>query len=303
MRALLAALCAAVLMAGAGACGGHDQVFPAPVAPSGSQGPTAPACAPTSSAPAGPITDPNGPYYHRVAVGRTSDGTRVTDTVHVLEHASVPDGVRLPTGEVLIYYVNAVDNSLGVASLAGGAATALGAISMNGVPRPTGIVDPDVQMVGGRVRLFYLGGFGNPSSGNPRAMCMAESNDGRNFTVVGPALTFSTELWTDPSVVPLAGGGWLMAVSAGNNTVLARSSDGLTFTAGERLTFGGVPELAALADGRVRLYVCAQGIVSYVSADSGTTWAREGTVLNPGGLVCDPSLVAGTDIFVFKTGY
>ena len=79
-----------------------------------------------------------------------------------------------------------------------------------------------------------------------------------------------------------------MAVPAGTNTLLARSSDGLTFTAGERLTFGGVPELAALSDGRVRLYVRAQGIVSYVSADRETTWVREGTALNPGGLVCDP---------------
>jgi hypothetical protein len=303
MRSLLAGFCAAAMMSGVGACGRQDPAPPAPVTPTSPSTPAAPACAPTSSAPAGPITDPNGPFYHRVAVGRTSDGTRVTDTLHVLEHASVPDGVRLPTGDILIYYVDAADNSLGVASLAGSVATPLGAISLNGIPRPNGIVDPDVQVVGGRVRLFYLGGFGNPGSANPRAMCLAESSDGRNFTVVGPALTFSTELWTDPSVVPLAGGGWLMAVSAGTNTVLARSSDGLTFTAGERLTFGGVPELAALADGRVRLYVCAQGIVSYLSADRGASWVREGTVLNPGGLVCDPSLVAGTDIFVFKTGY
>lgn len=228
---------------------------------------------------------------------------RVTNTVHVLDHASVPDAVRLPSGEVLVYYVDGADNSLRVATLTATSATPIGAISLDGVPRPNGIVDPDALLVDGRVRLFYLGGFGAPSSTTPRAMCAAESTDGRAFTVVGPALTVGTELWTDPSVVPLAGGGWLMAVSAGNNTVLARSNDGLSFVSGERLTYGGVPELAALADGRVRLYVCAQGIVSYISSDRGTTWTREGTVLNPGGLICDPSLVAGADLFVYKTGY
>ena len=58
-------------------------------------------------------------------------------------------------------------------------------------------------------------------------------------------------------------------------------------------------------DGAVRLYVCAQGIVAYRSTDT-TTWAREQTVVSrgPNGsmLVCDPSLVGGTNVFVFKTG-
>lgn len=277
---------------------------PSAPTPSPSPAPSAPSvCAPTQSSPPGPVADASGPYSHRVAVGRTTDGVRITDTVHVLEHASVPDGVRLPSGEVLVYYVDGADNSLGVATLTATSATPIGAISLNGVPRPNGIVDPDALWTGGRVRLFYLGGFGPPSSSNARAMCVAEAADGRNFTVVGTALALSAEVWTDPSVVPLAGGGWLMAVSAGNNTVLARSNDGLSFVAGERLTYGGVPELAALADGRVRLYVCAQGITSYISSDRGTTWTREGTVLNPGGLACDPSLVAGADLFVYKTGY
>ena len=305
IRALSKAACAgALLLSLAGGCG-RNAASAVPSVPSSTPLPVTPAdiCAPTRSSPAGPISDPNGPFFHRVAVGRTTDGVKVSDVVHVLEHASVPDGVRLPTGEVLVYYVDAADNSLGVASLTATAAQPLGAITLNGIPRPNGVVDPDALVVGGRVRLFYLGGFGQPSSTNVRAMCVADSSDGRSFTVVGSALTFSGELWTDPSVAPLPGGGWLMAVSAGNNTVLARSTDGLTFTAGERLTYGGVPELDALADGRVRLYVCAQGIQSYVSADRGSTWVREGTVLNPGGLICDPSLVHGADLFVFKTGY
>jgi hypothetical protein len=45
--------------------------------------------------------------------------------------------------------------------------------------------------------------------------------------------------------------------------------DGVARSAGDTLTFGGVPEITALADGRVRLYVCANGIESYASADGG----------------------------------
>jgi hypothetical protein len=93
-----------------------------------------------------------------------------------------------------------------------------------------------------------------------------------------------------------------MALSAGQQTVLARSGDGLTFVQSSRVTFGGVPELALRADGRVRLYVCARGIVSYVSADEGATWEAEATVVPGPGLLCDPSLVAGTDVFIYKTG-
>ena len=59
---------------------------------------------------------------------------------------------------------------------------------------------------------------------------------------------------------------------------------------------------AMLDDGRVRLYVCNRGIESYVSRDLGTTWQYEASVISTGGLACDPSRVAGTDLFVYKTG-
>jgi hypothetical protein len=123
--------------------------------------------------------------------------------------------------------------------------------------------------------------------------------------VVGAAVVFSAgDLTTDPSLVRLRSGAWLMAMSRGQTTVLARSTDGVTFSIGEALGFGGVPELAMEADGRVRLYVCASGIESYISADDGSTWRREATVVLPSGaarIVCDPSAVAGTDVFLYKT--
>lgn len=249
----------------------------------------------------GRITDPNGPYFHRVAVGQTADGVRVTGVRHVIEHASVPDGVRAPDGRTLIYYVDGDNGSVWVANYSAGIATPLAPISINGIQRPVGVVDPDAFTVDGRVRLAYLS-TPQLATSAPRAMCLADSSDGVNFTVTGTALT-TTEMWTDPSVARTTSGLWLMAISSGTSTVMARSSDGRTFVAGERLTFGGVPEIAALEDGRVRLYVCARGIESYVSADEGRSWTREAIVIQPSGLTCDPSRVSGTDLFVYKTGY
>lgn len=261
---------------------------------------TSASCAPATSSPGGRINDPNGPYFHRVAVGQTTDGVRVTAVRHVLDHASVPDGVRAPDGRTLIYYVDGDNGGVWVASYAAGAATPIAPIAINGVSRPTGIVDPDAFATDGRIRLAYLAA--QPAAGASRAMCLAESTDGVNFTVTSTALT-TTEMWTDPSVARLRSGGWLMAISAGTNTVFARSSDGRTFAAGERVAFGGVPEITALDDGRVRLYVCARGIESYISVDEGRSWTREAVVIEPSGLTCDPSLVAGAGLFVYKTGY
>jgi len=111
--------------------------------------------------------------------------------------------------------------------------------------------------------------------------------------------------FTDPEIAPLPDGSWLMALSMGQQTVLARSSDGYAFAVYDTVTVGGVPEVSTLADGRVRLYVCRNGIESYLSGDRGVTWTRETTVVPPGTLgkriLCDPSVVQGAGVFVFKT--
>lgn len=284
------------------ACTGED------VSLAGSAATASPACAPTMSAGAGPVTDPSGPYYHQVVIARTADGIALTGAHQVLDHASVPDGVRLADGTVLVYYVNGAAGSVWVARLDGDSLTALRAISVNGITAPAGVVDPDaVLQSDGRVRLAYFGGFASPASAGARAICLADSGDGMNFTVKSTALSYAEgELLTDPSEIQLGDGTWLMAISRGQQSVIARSTDGLTFTREATLSLGGVPELAVAPDGSVRLYVCAAGIVTYRSGDAGRTWTREGTVAGPGfkgkPIVCDPSLVAGAGLFVFKTG-
>jgi hypothetical protein len=284
------------------ACGDSNTTPTTPTTPTS---PTTTGCE-VKGASYGGIIDPNGPFYHQVVVAETDDGVTLRDAHEVLDHASVPDGTRLADGSIAIYYVNGAENGLWVARLSGGFASPLGPISLNGISNPAGVVDPDATTLpGGRVRLVYLNGLAQASQ--PRTMCVAESSDAVNFQVVGPAITFTgTQIETDPSVTELLDGSWLMAISRGQRSVMARSVDGLTFTAFDTLGYGGVPEVRTLADGRVRLYVCAGGIESYLSADQGRSWTREATVVSPGTLgkriVCDPSMVAGTNVFVFKTG-
>jgi len=265
-------------------------------------------CAVQPGGSGGPVTDPNGPYYHQVVVARSADGVHVTDARQVLDHASVPDGVRLTDGSVLIYYVNGAAGSVWVARFDGSTANPIGPIALNGIYSPAGVVDPDATLLpNGSVRLAYLSGFGPPGSNTARAMCFADSADGVQFAVAGAALTLSpSDIATDPSLARVADGSWLMAISRGQQTMLARSAAGISFTPGETLTYGGVPEVAGLPDGRVRLYVCAGGIESYVSENLGASWSREGVVVAPGTLgkriVCDPSWVPGAGLFIFKTG-
>ena len=259
---------------------------------------------PTPPGDGGSLKDQQGPYYQQVVVARSTDGVTVTGEKQVLEHAGVPDGVQLANGSVYIYYVNGARHGLDVAVVQGEGVKELGPIWLDGIERPMGVVDPDATLLAdGRVRLAYFSGFGPPSQASRTStMCLADSEDGIHFTVVGRAIAF-TELTTDPSITRLSDGTWLMAVSQGQKTVLARSKDGLNFEQYSSVTYGGVPEISALADGRVRLYVCARGIESYLSSDSGVTWRFEATVIRAQPVKrirCDPSVVPGANLFIFK---
>lgn len=278
----------------------------APTPPAEPPQPLAEGCEPRPALPSdGRVSDPGGPYYHQVVVANTVDGLALTDDRQVLEHASVPGGVRLANGDIYVYYVNGEEHGVFVARLDGDEAVVLGPVVIDGIARPQGVVDPDATLLpDGTIRLVYLGSFGPPQGTQTFVMCIADSTDGINFTVRGKAIEF-TEAATDPSIIQLPDGSWLMAVSRGQASVLARSEDGIQFTEYDRVAYGGVPELATVPGGDIRLYVCAPaGLQVYRSADLGETWLLEGTLNRPPGrgmLMCDPSVVAGTDLFIYKT--
>ena len=278
-------------------CGGNKS----PTSPSS---PSSDPCAPQLNPAPGPVSDPNGPLYHHVFMATTVDGLTLSGVHEILSAASTPDGTLLPDGTIGFYYGNGATGTYDLARLSGEAATPVGPISVNGI-RPPFIVDADAQLVNGRVRLFYLNV--PPSRTNTGTVCVAESSDGLNFQTLGLAMVFGQGR-TDPSVTQLAGGSWLMGISFGQQTQLAQSSNGVSFTpSGVTVSYGGVPEVTTLSSGRVRMYVCANGnIDAYVSADaSASSWTREGTVVQAGpslgyGSVCDPSVVRGTNVFLFK---
>ena len=262
-------------------------------------------CEPRAPVMRGPVSDPHGPYYHQVAIARTTDGLSLTGAHQVLDHASVPDGVRRANGEVLVYYVNAQDGGVWVAKVDGDSVTALGPVTVDGVAAPAGMVDPDATALpGGGVRLIYFASFMAGGGSRTSVMCIADSEDGRSFVVRGRAIAFD-ETTTDPSITRLADGTWLLAASQGQKTVLARSDDGFVFQESGSFSGGGVPEVAALPDGSVRLYVCARGVEAYRSTNGGTDWALESRDIAPGlghKIVCDPSYVPGAGLFIYKTG-
>ena len=95
------------------------------------------ACIPSRSVSGGPINDTSGPYYHQAVIATTGDGLTMTGAHQVLDHASVPDGVRRADGFTYVYYVNGVDGAVWVARIEGDTARVLGpiAIGRRRVPR------------------------------------------------------------------------------------------------------------------------------------------------------------------------
>lgn len=308
MRLAFVITCCALIAVAA--CGGSSPAAPSSTPTTTTTTTTTPTttiatgCTVTGSTAGTPVTAANGPFFHNIAISQTTNGLTLTNATDALAHASVPDVAQLPDGSIGVYYVNGETDGIWLARVSGTSLTPVSAIKIDGVVRPSGAVDPDAFLTaGGKVRLTYLFGFG--SGGNHR-ICMAESSDGVNFATIGQAMSFTGQNETDPSVAQMPDGSWLMAVSRGTSTMLARSSDGLTFTEFSQVAFGGVPELATLGDGRVRLYVCApSGLAAYASTNSGASWSSEGGVTGatiagrPG--VCDPSALLGRNLFVFKT--
>lgn len=221
---------------------------------------------------------PPGPYFHQIYRATSSDGIVFkSDGQLVVDHASVPDAVHRPDGEIWLYYINGDPdhNYIFVARQQGdGPWKPIDFVKLNG-SFDDYAVDPDiVRLADGRYRLYYYGNFGLPQ---PRGSIFysAISSDGINFAVEGEALVVPGG--ADPTVTQRADGSWLMAFKSGPNVRFATSTDGLQFTLTET-TFNnapGMPELVTLPDGRLRLYLGSDRLLSFISSDGGRSWTQE----------------------------
>jgi hypothetical protein len=137
----------------------------------------------------------------------------------------------------------------------------------------------------------------------------ATSSDGLNFKE-DPGVRFSYDTKTtfgitDPDVVHLNDGSWLMFTSLGENLVKAVSptSSGM-FTSDETFSWnrGGVPGSYNF-DGVVRTFVCYQGGIHMATYDQkNSTMNYGGVALNPpaSGIIADPSVTrVGKEYLMF----
>ncbi|MEY3311941.1 MAG: hypothetical protein RL348_1284, partial [Bacteroidota bacterium] len=200
----------------------------------------------------------------------------------------------------LLYYVSAIPGEHGMwVSKQKGDGTWLRGdkVLIDGVFEGNG-VDPDIiKQDDGSLRLYYFQGYfvtPPPPNPGPNPIYSAVSTDGIKFT--GKRKVFEYNNVFDPSVVRLPNGSYVMGctnmIGTTVNTVIATSSDGLSFTYKTTVENTGIPELMVLNDGSIRLFYNGPGgIVSSRSIDGGTSWQKEqGIRLAYQQFVGDPSV-------------
>jgi hypothetical protein len=146
------------------------------------------------------------------------------------------------------------------------------------------------------IRLYYAVYV---LTGGPDAICSAASIDGVNFTE-DSGFRFSDPAYssiTDPDVVRLNDGSWLMFGSLGTSLLKATCpiSEG-NFDLDESFNWdqGGVPGSYNF-DGTIRTFVCHQSGIAAATYDQetgGLNYSRVALSAPPdGGMICDPSVI------------
>ena len=245
-----------------------------------------------------PLGDPNGPFYHSVYTATSTNGQQFTPTGNkIADHTSVPDVIKLPSGQLVFYAVDGAQSSksgvlLGVSD-DNGKTWKLGSMQLN--VGKGGVADPQITMTdSGQLRLYYTIFSGPPVSGQPAATVnkidSAISTDGINFTQE-PGDRFEYAQITDPDVIKI-GATWFMYVAQGPTLLYATSTAGNGSFSYQGVTRqrGSVSKTVALGGGKYRQFYCLNGISSSVTSD-GINWTDEGlSLVAPAGkIICDPS--------------
>lgn len=227
---------------------------------------------------------PGGPFNDEVYAATSNDGLKF-DVLSgpFFKNASVPDVLELSkdslageAGTLFLYFVDFSDvkgpgtETISVATSTDGINwSERKPIALLGKRNKGAPVDPSVvELPDGKIRLYFFGS--EMTSGDPahqegdHKIYSAISTDGINFEVE-EGIRFQAPRITDPEVLRV-GDEWLMFLSGGRETLLARSDDCIIFRLDERfnLQIGGVPGAVEVPDGKVRIFACGNGIVSAV---------------------------------------
>ncbi len=267
---------------------GPVQATPLPAQPSPTTVPQAgpsPTAAGECPAGTGETTSESPIYAHQIYLTTSRDGLTFEEGRLILDHASMPDLVVGPDGALWVYFVNGEPGRHGIFAArqtASGDWEVVGCVTLDGQFNGNA-VDPDVtRLPDGRYRLVYFqGNFVTRTleEGEPNPIFSAVSDDGLHFTVERQIFAYPGA--TDPSLVQLPDGSWLLAVLAQQQIVFARSEDGQTFTEfSQPISTSGIPELFVFSDGSVGLYL---GRTFYLSTDGGETWQEHPERRGPGG--------------------
>lgn len=245
-----------------------------------------------------PIGDKNGPFYHNVHTAASVDGLRFSGgATQILNHASVPDAIKLPSGQLVIYAVDGAARSKSgvLVAVSGDQGKTWSAGSMQLSSSRTGsVADPQITLSDtGQLRLYYVVFPAPPTAGQPptsvNKVYSATSNDGINFSEES-GVRFEYGQITDPDVIKI-GSLWFLYAAQGPRQIYATSDDGTSFSyKGITRQNGAISKTVALSNGGFRQFYCAKGISSSTTTD-GLTWVDEGVNLPApaGQSICDPS--------------
>jgi hypothetical protein len=188
--------------------------------------------------------DPTGPWNQRVILAHSRDGlTWTVEGESVAEQASVPALFVGPDGRIILLFVDSSGRSRGN----------LGALVQN----PSGAweradtnlhgADPDVvRLTKNDFRAYTVNRDGSIQA--------FSSKDGLQWEPLGTAFQDDRHPdSTDPDVFQ-TNDGWVMLVSLGPKLLVCTSPDGLRFTAGKTLDFGGAVSGTVKVNGGWRTY-------------------------------------------------
>ncbi|MSR29644.1 MAG: hypothetical protein EXS03_08745 [Phycisphaerales bacterium] len=249
-----------------------------------------------------------GPVTHDLRSASSADGLIwVKDNLDepIIEAASVPCLIsRVENGNDVLrsYFVDACDTPEHISTIVstdGGATwSAREPIVVTGATTLKEVDPCAIVMGDGSIRLYYYATAENPGGPGSHPIDLAVGLDGVNFARVGTA--FAMEGLVDPDVFAVADG-WIMHVMAlESGTVVAHSTDGLSFTQVGMLSPAnyGVTAPVRLSGGGFRMYGFGQGVGGQDTFYSMTSPTGLAWTLEPGVRLDAPSDREITDPFV-----